>query len=213
MLSGPAYGREGYVTNCCLWVVSRSTVCPFQVEVFNCWYETLQGWISLWQGGNIWGGGYSIIFGSWMNSSEFCCKMEVGWAIIVVAVQSLSRVWLFAIPWPAAIQASLSFTNSRSLLKLMSIESVMPSNHLILCPSLLLLPSIFPSIRVFSNELVLCIRWPKYWSFSFSISPSNEYSGLISFRIDWFDLLAVQWWAINKFFFLVNSPYSFGFAC
>ena len=105
MLSGPAYGREGYVTNCCLWVVSRSTVCPFQVEVFNCWYETLQGWISLWQGGNIWGGVYSIIFGSWMNSSEFCCKMEIGWAIIVVAVQSLSRVWLFATPWPAALQA------------------------------------------------------------------------------------------------------------
>ena len=83
MLSGPAYGSMGYVTNCCLWVVSRSTVCPFQVEVFNCWYETLQGWISLWQGGNIWGGGYSIIFGSCMNSSEFCCKMEIGWVIIL----------------------------------------------------------------------------------------------------------------------------------
>ena len=89
-------------------------------------------------------------------------------------------------------QASLSITNSWSFLKLMSIESVMPSNHLILCRPLLLPPSIFPSIRVFSNESVVCIRWPKYWSFSFSISPSNEYSGLISFRIDWFDLLAVQ---------------------
>ena len=95
-------------------------------------------------------------------------------------------------PWTAARQASLSITNPRSLLKLMSIESVMPSNHLILCHPLLLPPSIFPSIRVFSNESVLHIRWPKYWSFSFSISPSNEFSELISFRIDWLDLLAVQ---------------------
>ena len=95
-------------------------------------------------------------------------------------------------PWTAAHQASLSFTNSRSLLKLMSITSVMPSNHRILCHPLLLLPSVFPSIRVFSNESVLHIRWPKYWSFSFSISPSNEYSGLISLKIDWFDLFAVQ---------------------
>ena len=107
------------------------------------------------------------------------------------AIQSISFVQLFAIPWTEAHQASLSITNSQSLLKLMSIESVMPSNHLILCRPLLL-PSIFPSIRVFSNESTLNIRWPKYWSFSFSISPSNEYSGLISFRIDWFDLLAVQ---------------------
>ena len=108
------------------------------------------------------------------------------------SVQLLSHVRLFAIPWTAAHQASLSITNSRSLLKLMSIESVMPSNHLILCRPLLLPPSIFPSIRVFSNESVLPIRWPKYWSFSFSISPSNEYSGLISFRIDRFDLLGIQ---------------------
>ena len=107
------------------------------------------------------------------------------------SVQSLSHVWLFATAWTAACQASLSITNSWSLLKLMSIELVIPSNHLILCHPLLL-PSIFPSIRVFSNESVLHIRWPKYWSFSFSISPSNEYSGLTSFRIDWFDLLAVQ---------------------
>ena len=106
--------------------------------------------------------------------------------------QSLSRVQLFVTPWTTAYQASLSITNSRSLLKLMSIESVMPSNHLILCCPLLLLPSILPSIRVFSNELVLRIRWPKDWSFSFSISPSSEYSGLISFRIDWLDFLAVQ---------------------
>ena len=107
-------------------------------------------------------------------------------------MKSLSHVRHFVTPWTIAHQASLSITNSQSLLKLMSIESVMPSNHLILCHPLLLLPSIFPSIRVFSNEPVLCIRWPKYWNFSFSISPSNEYSGLISIRIDWFDLLAVQ---------------------
>ena len=106
--------------------------------------------------------------------------------------QSLSPVGLFATPWPAAWQASLSIINSQSLLKLMSNESVMPSNRLILCCPLLILPSIFPSIRVFSNESVLCIRWPKYWSFSFSISPSNEHLGLISFRMDWLDLLAVQ---------------------
>ena len=108
------------------------------------------------------------------------------------SVQSLSRVRLFATPCTAARQASLSITNSRSLLKLTSIEWVMPSNHLILCPSLLLLPSIFPSIRVFSNESVLRIRRPEYWSFSFSISPSSEYSGLIPFRLNWFDLLAVK---------------------
>ena len=109
----------------------------------------------------------------------------------MVVVQSLSHVRLFAFSWTAARQASLSFTISWSLLKLMSIESVMPSNHLILC-SLFLLPSIFPSIRVFSHESALCIKWPKYWSFSFSISPSNEYSGLISFSMDWLVLLAVQ---------------------
>ena len=108
------------------------------------------------------------------------------------SVQSFHHFRLFAAPWTAACQASVSITNSQGLLKLMSIKSVMPSNHLILCHPLLLLPSIFPSIRVFSNESVLCIRWPKYWSSSFRISPSNEYSGLISFRINWFDLLAVQ---------------------
>ena len=110
---------------------------------------------------------------------------------ISVSVQLLGCVRLFVTPWTAARQASLSITNSRSLLKLMSIESVIPSNHLILCHPLLL-PSIFPSIRVFSNESALRIRWPKYWSFSFNISPSNEYSGLISFRMEWLDLLAVQ---------------------
>ena len=112
--------------------------------------------------------------------------------ILFSSVQSLSHVRLFVTPWTATHQDSLSITNSQSLLKLMSIKSVMPSNHLILCCPLLLLPSIFPSIRVFSNESVLCIRWPKYWSFSFTISPSNEYSGMISFRIDWFDLPVVQ---------------------
>ena len=117
---------------------------------------------------------------------------EIPWYSNISSVQSLSHVQLFATPWTAARQASLSITNSQSLLKLMSIESLMPSNHLILCCPHLRLPSIFPSIRVFSNESVLCIRWPKYWSFSFSISPSSEYSGLISFRMDWLDLLAVQ---------------------
>ena len=111
---------------------------------------------------------------------------------LLSSVQLLSRFLLFATPWTAAHQASLSITNSWSLLKLMSIEAVMPSNHLILFHPLLLPPSIFSSIRVFSNESVFYIRWPKYWSFSFSISPSNEYSGLISFMTDWLDLLAVQ---------------------
>ena len=108
------------------------------------------------------------------------------------SLQWLSRVWLYATPWTEAHQASLSITDSQSLLKFLSIESVMSFNHLILCHPPLLLPSIFPSITVFSNESVLLIRWPKYWSFNFSISPSNEYSGLISFRMDWWDLLAVQ---------------------
>ena len=115
--------------------------------------------------------------------------------IIVIqfsSVQSLSRVWLFATPWTTACQASLSITNSWSSPKPMSIVSVMPSSHLILCRPLLLLPSIFPNVRVFSNESALHIRWPKYWSFSFNISPSNEHPGLVSFRMDWLDLLAVQ---------------------
>ena len=108
------------------------------------------------------------------------------------SVQSLSHVWLFETPWTTARQASMFITSSQSLSQLMAIESVMPSNHLILCCPLLLLPSIFLSIRVFSNESALCIRWPKYWSFSFNISPSNEHPGLISFRMNWLDLLAVQ---------------------
>ena len=127
--------------------------------------------------------------------SESWCQCLVAvylWASVGQSVQSLSRIRLFATPWIAARQASLSITNSRSLLKLMSIESVMPSSHLILCRPLLLLPPTPPSIRVFSNESTLHIRWPKYWSFSFNISPSNEHSGLISFRMDCLDLLAVQ---------------------
>ena len=111
---------------------------------------------------------------------------------MALSVQSLSRVQFFGTPWTTAHQASLSITNSWSLLKLICIKSVMPSNHLILCHPLLLLPSIFPNIRIFSNESVLHIRWPKYWSFSFSISPSNEYLGKISFRMDCLDLLAFQ---------------------
>ena len=117
--------------------------------------------------------------------NHFCC-------LLVNAVQLLSRVQLFATSQTAARQASLSITNSRSLFKLMTTESVMPSNHLILCHPLPLPLSIFPSIRVFSNESALCIKWPNYWSFSLSINPSNEYSGLISFRMDWLDLLEVQ---------------------
>ena len=124
-----------------------------------------------------------------LKISSICCVPAP--MLVLSSVQSLSHVQLFATIWAAAQQASLSITNSWSLLKLMSIMSVMPSNHLILCHPLLP-PSIFPSIRVFSNESVLCIRWPKFWSFSFSISPSSEYWGLISFRMDWLDLLAVQ---------------------
>ena len=119
-------------------------------------------------------------------------KLDSSAILDLIVVQSLSHVRLFVTPWTASCQASLSFTISQSLLKLMSIESVMPSNHLVLYCPLLLLPSIFSSIRIFSNELALHISWPKYYSFSFSISLSSEYSGFISFRIDWFDLLAVQ---------------------
>ena len=126
----------------------------------------------------------------WTFLSSFSLHSSMG-ERKVSSIQSLNSVWLFATPWTAC-QASLSIINSRSLLKLMSIELMMPSNHLILCCPLLFLPSIFPNIRVFSNESVVRIRWPKYWSFSYSISPSNEYSGPISFRMDWLDLLAVQ---------------------
>ena len=132
--------------------------------------------------------GPDLICGVTEGNHSHKWKLQEG----ISSVQSLSHVQLFVTPWTAAHQASLSITNSWNLLKLMSIELVMPSSHLILCRPLLLPPSIFPSIRVFSNESVLHIRWPKYWSFSFNISPSKEYSGLISFRMDWLDLLAVQ---------------------
>ena len=134
---------------------------------------------------------------NWHNRSQWIFSAKV-------VVQFLSHVRLFVTPWTAAHQASLSFATSWSLLKLISIESMMPHNHLILCRSLLLLPSVFPSIRIFSKESVLRIRWPKNWSFCFSISPSNEYSGLISFRVDWFDLFAVQ--GIFKSLLQYNSP-------
>ena len=127
-----------------------------------------------------------------LNNTSFMVFKVVYWSLTFSSVQSLSRVWLFATPWTAACQASLSITNFQSSPKPMFIELVMPSNHFILCHPLLLLPSIFPSIRVFSNASALRIRWPKYWSFSFSISPSNEDLGLISFRMDWLDLLVVQ---------------------
>ena len=148
--------------------------------------------------GSIPGWGAKIQHASWpknqnIKQNQHCNKFNKNFKNgLLSSVQLLSHVWLFATPWTIACQASLSITNSQSSLKFMSIESVMPSNHLILCRSLLLLPSIFSSIRVFSNESALRIRWPKYWSFSFSISPSNEYSGLISFRMDCLDLLAVQ---------------------
>ena len=145
----------------------------------------LQG-IFLTQGSNL----HLLCLLHWLTDSFYHC---ITWGTSVFSsVQSLSRVQPFVTPWTAAHQASLSITNSRSLPKLKSIESVMASNHLIFYCPLFLPPSIFPSIRVFSNESVLCIRWPKFWSFSFSISPSNENSGLISFRMDWLDLLAVQ---------------------
>ena len=140
-----------------------------------------------------------------LTACPACCQARYSMSIVISVQFSLSCVWLFATPWTAAHQASLSITNSQSVLKFMFIKSVMPSNHLILCHPLLLPPSIFPSIRVFSSESVLPIRWPKYWSFSFSTSPSNEYSGLTSFGIDWFDLLVVQ--GTLKSLLQHHSPY------
>ena len=152
---------------------------------------------------NSWGGSLSLLQGIFPTQKLNWGLLHCRWILYelsyqgspdlsISSVQSLSRVWLFVTTWIAARQASLSITNSQSLLKLMSIESVMPSSHLILCHPLLLLPPIPPSIRVFSNESTLLMSWTKCWSFSFSISPSNEHSGLISFRMDWLDLLAVQ---------------------
>ena len=159
--------------------------CPILCDLMNCSMpgssvhgisqERILEWVANPSAGDLLNPG--------LNPCLLHCQAD---PLLLSSVQTLSCVLLFATPWTAACQASLSIANFQSLLKLMSIESVMPSNHLILCRPLLLLPSVFPSIRVFS------IRWPNYWSFSFSFSPSNEYSGLISFRIDWFDLLAVQ---------------------
>ena len=146
--------------------------------------NSAQWYVAAWMGGEF--------GGEWIHVYARLSLFPVHWKLWFSSVQLLSHVPLFATPWTAAHQASLSITNSQSLLKLVSIKSVMWSNHLILCRPLLLLPPIFPSIRVSSNESVLHIRCSKYWSFSFSISPSNEYSGLISFRIDWLDFLAVQ---------------------
>ena len=145
------------------------------------WGIRERAWHSTWNSGGT----------QWFHGDKVVYFKKIFFAVIwqfseFVFLQSLSHVWLFATPWTAAHQASLSITNSQSLLKLMSIESVMPSNHLFLCGPLLLPSAIFPSIRVFTHESVLHIRWPKYWSFCFSISPSSEYSGLISFRMDWF---------------------------
>ena len=154
----------------------------------NCWCPHLPGFSWKWQ---------SQRSGEWERPPSLVvwgctCDKHARRPVQFSSVQSLSRVQLFATPWIEALQDSLPITNSRSLLKPMSIESVMPSSHLILCRSLLLLPPVPPSIRVFSNESALWMRWPKYWSFSFSISPSNEHPGLISFRMDWLDILAVQ---------------------
>ena len=152
--------------------------------MFQIWYHGLRFYQNIFPIKNIY-----INF--WQNTTNHCLKTlesEQNFS----SVQLLSRVWLFAIPWIAACQASLIITNSQSLLKLMSIELVMPSSHLILCRPLLLLAPIPPSIRVFFNESTLHMRWPNYWSFSFSISPSDEYPGLISFSVDWLDLLAIQ---------------------
>ena len=148
-------------------------------------------WLAEWpqERHSIWASASSsVILDGWCLSH----LLELLWPPWDTSVQWLSHVWLFAAPWTAAHQASLSITNAQTLLKLMSLELVIPSSHLILCCPLFLLPSIFPRIRVFSNESVLCIRWPKYWSFTFNSSPSSEHSGLISFRMGWLDLLAVQ---------------------
>ena len=161
--------------------------CSSTLTALVCWGETRNGSSTTWVS--------QALARLWTHWWWFLSLSVVSHSLQPKGLQHsrlLSRVRLFATPWIAEHQASLSITNSWSLLKLMSIESVMPSNHLILCRPLLLLLSIFPSIRVFSNELILCIRWPKYWSFSFSISPCNTYSGLISFRTDWFDLLEIQ---------------------
>ena len=173
----------------CLWFPVISALFVWKLSLLHCIgfpHLSKNRWLYLWE----------YISGFYNLFPCFVCSftnITLFWLLYQFSsVQSLSHVWLFAIPWIAACPASLSITNSRSLFKLMSIEFVMPSSHLILCRPLLLLPPIPPSIRLFSNESTLRIRWPKYWSFSFSINPSNEYPGLISFRMDWLDLLVVQ---------------------
>ena len=155
--------------------------------------QVLKEWVQSYKGPSLFLSSNKL-FQRHSHSLKRCLKKQVhiSWVRKFSSVESLSRVWLFSTPWTATRQASLSVTNSWSLPKLLSIESVMPSNHLILCHPILLLPSIFPSIRVFSSESALRMMWPKYWSSTFSISPSNEHPGLISFRMDWLDLLAVQ---------------------
>ena len=186
-------GRLSYVTN-----NSFLPVYEISVRILDTKACDLPGWWTCTVGEHILGGwcALCVSVGKEHGSSALkssLCVLPFGYSwFIFSSVQLLSRIRLFATPWTTARQASLSTTNSQSPPKPMSIESVTPSNHLILCCPLLILLSIFPSIRVFSNESALCIRWPKYWSFSFNSSPSNEHSGLISFRMDWLDLLAVQ---------------------
>ena len=193
------YKGIGSIT--CMHVVIGKLVLAFLTELPR--KTSTRTWANLWQGKGRDAGKYSQNY-TFRQRSYNCPREQLlsrgqgvsGMFPSVVSIQLLSCVWLFLTPWTAAHQASLFIINSWSLLKLMSIELLMPSNHLTFCLPLLLLPSIFPGIRAFSNESILHNNWPKYWSFSFSISPSNEYAGLISFRIDWFDLLAV--WNVWK---------------
>ena len=187
----PAYLTYMQRTSCKMldWMKHKlETRLQEEISITLCMQMTPQ----LWQKAKRnWGASWWT-WKSWLKNQHSRNEDHGIWSHQFSSVQSLSHVWLFATPWTTACQASLSITNSWNLPKLMSIELVMPSNPLILCHPLLLLPSIFPSIRIFSNESALHIRWPKYWSLSFNISPSNEHSGLISFRIDCVDLLAVQ---------------------
>ena len=170
-------------------MTSKKQIFLWKLVSHSCFYTIIWNRLCYSISGLIQISGLIFLCKVWSNNNK---NMRLKWHLVIVVVQSLSHVWLFVTPWTAECQAFLSFTISWSLLKLMPIELVMLSNHLIFSHSLLLLPSIFPSIRVFFNESALLIRWPKYWSFSISVSPCNEYSGLISFRIDWFELFAVQ---------------------
>ena len=175
-----------YTTPCCFHFLYLGSHLSHPGLVHSCWWLPSIPWC----GEGMWDR-KAPTHVCWIDGGFLCCSRHLRHVALSVqfsSVQSLTCVQFFATPWTATSQASLSITNSRSLLRLMSVELVIPSNHLIFCHSLLLLPSIFPSIRVFSNESTFHIRWPKYWNFSFIISPSNEYWELISFRIDWFDL-------------------------